>query len=141
GEVVLAGGRVDADDPELPERPLLGLAVAVGVDERVLDLLLGVAVALALEPPVALRLLEDLAPLLARVNGSLDAWHASLPLPQEPLDDRDVRRRDGLVLTERALALRALPLQVVALHRVPAQQLARPRHLEPLLRRAVRLLL
>ena len=55
GHPVGAGGRVDADDPELPERPLLVLAVAVGVDERVLDLLLRVAVAAALEAPVALR--------------------------------------------------------------------------------------
>src|SRR5205823_13461329 len=56
---VLARGRVDADDPEPPEVPLLVLAVAVGVDERVLDLLLRVAVRGLLQPPVALRLLED----------------------------------------------------------------------------------
>src|SRR5207342_3004743 len=70
-----AGGCVDADDPELAERALLVLAVAVGVDERVLDLLLRVAVAPALEAPVALRLAENLAALLARVNRSLDPWH------------------------------------------------------------------
>ena len=74
-EPVLARGRVDADDPEAAHRPLPVLAVAVGVDERVLDLLLGARVGLGLEAPVALGLLEDLAPLLARVDGSLDARH------------------------------------------------------------------
>ena len=68
-------GRVDAGDPEPPERALLRLPVAVGVDERVLDLLLRVPVAAALEAPVALGLLEDLAPLLARVDRSLDSRH------------------------------------------------------------------
>jgi hypothetical protein len=55
-------------DPELAEGPLLVLAVAVGVGERVLDLLLRVAVAAALQAPVPLRLLENLAALLARVD-------------------------------------------------------------------------
>ena len=41
----LACGGVDAEDPEPAEDPLLGLAVAIRVDERVLDLLLGLAIA------------------------------------------------------------------------------------------------
>src|SRR5207247_3737092 len=57
--------------------PLAVLPVAVGVDEGVVDLLLRIAVARLLEPPVALRLLEDLAPLLARVDGPLHARHLS----------------------------------------------------------------
>src|SRR5581483_900408 len=76
---VHAGGSVDARDPEPAERALLDLAVAVRVDERVLDLLLGVAVMGVVEPPVALRLLEDLAALLLRVDGSLYARHQSIP--------------------------------------------------------------
>ena len=76
-EAVLARGSVDADDPERPERPLLRLAVAVGVDERVLDLLLREAVARLLAPVVALRLLEDLGALLARVDGTLDPGHVN----------------------------------------------------------------
>src|SRR5256885_8513938 len=39
-EPVHAGGRIDARDPQPAERALLDLAVAVRVDERVLDLLL-----------------------------------------------------------------------------------------------------
>src|SRR5262249_51208153 len=76
---VRPGGGVDPHDPEPPERPLLVLAVAVGVRQRVVDLLLGTAVAGVLEAPVAARLLEDLAALLARVHGSLDSRHAYLP--------------------------------------------------------------
>src|SRR6185312_5054836 len=74
-EAVRACAGVDAHDPEPPERAFLRLAVAVGVDERVLDLLLRVAVARVLEAPVALGLLEDLAPLLAGVDGSLHTRH------------------------------------------------------------------
>jgi hypothetical protein len=35
-----------------------------------------------LQPPVALRLLEYLAALLARVDGSFDAWHPAQPFPR-----------------------------------------------------------
>src|SRR5207253_8483222 len=65
-QAVRTGGGVDAGDPEAPERPLLDLAVAIGVDERALDLLLRIAVVGVVEPPVPLRLLEDLAALLLR---------------------------------------------------------------------------
>src|SRR5437588_4527572 len=74
-EAVRARAGVDPHDPESPEGPLLVLAVTVGVGERVLDLLLRVAVRGLLQPPVALRLGENLAALLARVDGSLDARH------------------------------------------------------------------
>src|SRR5581483_1156872 len=80
-EVVLPRRRVDADDPERAHRALADLPVAVGVDERALDLLLGAAIAGVLETPVALRLLENLAALLACVDGSLDARHLSFPSP------------------------------------------------------------
>src|SRR5262249_54826771 len=120
-----------------------GLAVAVGVDERVLDLLLRVAVARVLEAPVPLGLLEDLAALFARVNGALDAWHSSdlLSLAEELRDLAHVLLGDLRVLAEAALALRRLLFQQVALHSATAQELARCRHFEPLLRSAVCLLL
>src|SRR5919198_6655059 len=82
-ETVRARRRVDPDDPEPAEGALPVLPVAVGVDERVIDLLLRVAVARLLEPPVALRLLEDLAALLARVDGPLYARHSAPP--EQPL--------------------------------------------------------
>src|SRR5207249_520784 len=78
-EPLASRGRVDADDPQTSEVPLLRLAVAVGVDERVLDLLLRPPVAGVLLAPVAARLLEDLAALLARVDRTLDAGHQRLP--------------------------------------------------------------
>jgi hypothetical protein len=72
---VCAGACVDPHDPEPAELTLAHLAVAIGVRERALDLLLGVLVVRLLEPEVALGFLEDLAPLLARVNGTLDSGH------------------------------------------------------------------
>src|SRR3990172_5444109 len=96
--------------------------------------LLGVAVMRVLEAPVALGLLEDLAPLLAGVDGSLDARH--LLHPQELLDRAAVARSDLVVLAEASPTLRRLLLEVVALHRVAAQELPRSGHLEPLLRSA-----
>src|SRR6185437_9627989 len=120
------------------ELALPRLPVAVGVDERVVDLLLGVLVGALLDPPVALRLLEDLAPLLACVDRTLDARH--LRPPQLAVDDLRVRLRDRVVLTEPPLLLRRLVLQVVTLIRRPARQLPGARHLELLLRPRVRLL-
>src|SRR5439155_8281976 len=129
---VRARSRVDANDPERAERPLLVLPIAVGVDERVLDLLLRVAVARLLEPPVALRLLEDLAALLARVDGALDAGHG-LFHPQKLLDGLRIDAGDRLILPEATPPLRRLLLPAVALHRVPAQELACSGHPEALL--------
>src|SRR5207245_708315 len=78
-EAVGASAGVDAHDPELPELALLDLAVAIRVRERALDLLLRVRVVRVLEAPVAGGLLDDLAPLLARVNGTLYARHRLPP--------------------------------------------------------------
>src|SRR5215210_4049968 len=61
-----ARGRVDAHDPQPPERALLVLPVAVRVYERMLDLLLGDLVPGMTRPEVALRLVEDLLAALAR---------------------------------------------------------------------------
>src|SRR4029453_17499038 len=79
GEAVRAGRGVDAHDPERAEVPLLVAPVAVRVDERVLDLLLRVAVVRALAAVVPLRLLEHLAALLARGDRSLDTRHYLTP--------------------------------------------------------------
>src|SRR5207247_5320559 len=97
-EPVRAGGGVDPRDPELPELPLPHLPVAVGVDERVLDLLLRVAVVGALTTPVALRLLEDLAALLVRGDGALHPRHSPSPHPQHLLDRAAVAARDLALL-------------------------------------------
>src|SRR5207302_4379506 len=73
-EAVGASAGVDAHDPELPELTLPHLAVAIRVRQRALDLLLRVRVVRVLEAPVPGGLLDDLAPLLARVKGTLYAW-------------------------------------------------------------------
>src|SRR6478736_2373207 len=76
---VLAGGRVDADDPQAAEVALAVAAVAVGVGVGLHDRFLGplvVGVRLSAE---ALGPLERGAALLARVDGALDAGH--LPTP------------------------------------------------------------
>src|SRR5262249_38722271 len=50
-------------------------AVAVGVDARLVDRLLGDAVGVALVAEVAARLREDLLPALPAVGSTLDACH------------------------------------------------------------------
>src|SRR5262249_34108823 len=123
---------------EAPHRALPHLAVAVGVLQGMVELLLRPAVRLGLEPPVALRLGEGLAALLARVDGTLDARHSSDPqlLPSV----LDVARRERRVPAKAPLPLRRLLLQHVTLHRPATQELPAGRHLEPFLRSAVCLL-
>ena len=116
-EPVRARTRIDPHDPQLAELTLPDLAVAVGVDERVLDLLLRVLVVRLLEAEIPLRLVEDLAPLLAGADGTLDARHSLSP-PEHALDGLLVRGIDGLVLTELALRLRRL------VHELPRHQTA-----------------
>src|SRR5262249_48368626 len=72
------GRGVDALDPELSEVALARPAVAVGVLQRVHDLLVGSAVAPALVAVVALRLLENGAAVLLAVDGALDPGHRGL---------------------------------------------------------------
>src|SRR5215212_5836830 len=142
GEPLFSGGRVDADDPEPAEHALLVLSVTVGVDVGLHDLLLRLPVGDPRLPAESLRLGEELAALLARVDRSLDARHLSLPLlAEQPPHLALVLAGDRLVAPERALALSALLLEVVALHAVAAQQLAATAHLEALLGCFVRLLL
>src|SRR5687767_11524487 len=64
---LLAGGGVDADDPQAPEVALLVAAVAVRVGVRLEQGLLGPLVAGVRLPPEALGALEGGAALLARV--------------------------------------------------------------------------
>src|SRR5207244_10822190 len=112
-EPVRPRSRVDAHDPEPAERPLPVLPVSIRVDERVLDLLLGVLVGGLLDPPVALRLLENLAPLLACVDRALHSRHG-LPPPQELVDDAGVAGSERVVATKQPLTLLALLLPDVA---------------------------
>src|SRR6185295_9211184 len=110
--------------------------VAIGVLQAVLNLLLRALVDLRLQAPVAGGLSQNLAALLARVNGSLDAGHESVPSSaqaEQALDELLVRVRDGLGLTEGALPLRRLLLQDVRAHGVTARELAAAGPLEALL--------
>src|SRR3954470_4146030 len=72
---LLAGGRVDALDPQAAELALAVLAVAVGIRARLEQLLLRPLVARVLLAAVALGPLERRAALLARVDRSLDPAH------------------------------------------------------------------
>src|SRR5450756_2688120 len=162
-EAVLAGPCVDADDPQLAELTLAHATVAVGVLAAALHLLLGAFVAGVLGGAVALRLLEHLAALLARVDATFDTRHGPYslalgrPLPGAPagrwiacvdlaqseqaLDPFGISLTDVVHLAEAPLALGALVLQEVALHPVAADQLTRARETEALLGRAVGLCL
>src|SRR5919197_1625090 len=91
GEPFLSGGRVDADDPEAAEDALLSLPVAIGVDVGLQDLLLRLPVGGARLPAESLRLGEELAALLPRVDGTLDARHLS---PYRPSSRRTSRSSD-----------------------------------------------
>src|SRR5262249_47190084 len=78
GHAVLARGRVDADDPEIAERALALLAVAVGVGEPALDRLPRLAIGLASSTDVALRHLHRLLVPAARLRAAFRAWHRVL---------------------------------------------------------------
>src|SRR5262249_29652905 len=75
GHPVGASRRVDALDPELAEVALARLAVAVAVDQRVGDLLLGLAVEARALAAVAAGALEGGTTLLVGVHCPLDACH------------------------------------------------------------------
>src|SRR4029450_7580256 len=79
GQPLLPGRGVDPDDPKTPEDALLLLAVAIGMDVGLDDRLLRLAVGDVRLAYVALRLVEHLAALLARLNRSLDARDSYLP--------------------------------------------------------------
>src|SRR5215203_6913179 len=69
---------VDPLDPELSEFAFACPTVTVGVDERVRDLLLGLAVEPRALPPIAGGLLQDIPALLVCVDRALDACHVLL---------------------------------------------------------------
>src|SRR5919198_659233 len=75
GQAVLAGGGIDARDPQPAEVPLAVAAVAVRVLVRLEQGLLGPLVARMGLAPVALRARERGPALLARVDGALDPGH------------------------------------------------------------------
>src|SRR3954453_19866269 len=76
---LLAGGGVDALDPQPAEVALAVAAVAVGVRIRLHHRFLGAAVGGVRLPAEALRALERLAALLLGVDRALDAGHRPLP--------------------------------------------------------------
>src|SRR5690606_40157075 len=78
-DAVGAGSGVDALDPQLAEVTLALLAVVVVVDQRVGDLLLGLAVEARTLTAVAGSLLEDRPARLVGVDCPLDACHLLTP--------------------------------------------------------------
>src|SRR3954447_8416811 len=74
-----ARGRVDAGDPQAAEVALAVAAVPVRVGVGLHDRFLGALVGGVRLPAEALGPLEDLAALLAGVDGALDAGHRPLP--------------------------------------------------------------
>src|SRR3954452_24531967 len=74
-----AGRGIDALDPEATEVTLLGATVPVGIDQRVGDLLLGLAVQTRPLPAVTAGALENDATLLLGVDRPLHACHVNTP--------------------------------------------------------------
>src|SRR5690606_17792105 len=72
-------------DPQPPEVTLAVLAVVVGVDARVQDLLLGLAVQPGTLTAVAAGLLEGGATLLLRIDCALHSCHVSVLLSDRPI--------------------------------------------------------
>ena len=73
-----ARGCVDPDDPQAPHVALARLAVAVGVLERMLDLLRGAAVRRMLDPDVPLGLLQTLRRFL---RAATDRFTRAISVP------------------------------------------------------------
>src|SRR5919108_3512957 len=143
----LTAGRVDANDPERPRRPLLLLAVAVRKGAGPEHRLGRCAIQLAPAADVALCLLEHLLAPLARLASTLRAWHSSLPplsrrisdIGNQNLEPRRFGGRD-----ETGLAQPLPPLRLLGLHHVPLPpaapfELAGGGRLHTLLRGALRL--
>src|SRR5918994_1674845 len=80
GDAFRTGRGVDPLDPQLAEVTLAGTPVAVGVYQRVGNLLLGLAVEARALAAVTRGLVEHLAPLLVGVDRALDACHGSYSL-------------------------------------------------------------
>src|SRR5688572_16323826 len=79
---VLAGGRIDPDDPQLAHLALSLLAVAGRVGERVQQRLAGGLDQLRLGALSALGRLEQALVALVRGDASLDSCHVSLRAPR-----------------------------------------------------------
>src|SRR5437588_7999057 len=140
---------VDALDPQLAEVALARPSVAVGVLQRVHDLLVGRAERPALIAVVALRSLEHGMAVLLAVDGPLDPGHRTpfacrsvvepaLPT-EEPLDAGPVAPDDLDLAGEAAGAGARLGFEVVPAERLVAQDLFGARHLEAFLGAGVRL--
>src|SRR6266849_6786676 len=80
GQAEGAHRRIEALNPERPERALAALAVAVGVLVRLLHGLLGDADGVLAPAVIALGGLEDFLVLGVRGNAALDACHGGSPV-------------------------------------------------------------
>src|SRR3954468_4946188 len=77
GHTFGTGSRIDPLDPQLAEITLASAAVAVGIYQRMGDLLLGFPVQPRTLPTVTGRLPQNLTALLLCIDGALDACHRS----------------------------------------------------------------
>src|SRR5690606_34954067 len=103
-QTVLAGRRVDADDPQVAELALALTAVAVGVLTRPDHRLLGDLELSAAGTVVALRLLQYLLATGAGCDATLHSRHGSflLSAPWSAASDRCVPRRPAIPWRGRA---------------------------------------
>src|SRR5664279_634640 len=113
GHVVRARAGVDPLDPQLAEVALLRLAVPVAVDQRVGDLLLGLAVQPRALSAVAGGALEGYPALLVGVDRPLDACHFLL------LDAEELQGVELALLGQRPRSLRTFLLSALETSVVP----------------------
>jgi hypothetical protein len=138
-------GGLDPDDPQAAEIPLLGPPVAVGVEQGLLDGLLGRPVIPALGSEISLGQAEDFPPPVSSLGAASDAWHdrllvseALLHLVREHgLEGLAVRRAGDGRPAQVAFALGGLLGQDVAFIRLGVEKLFLGRDLDPLLRSLV----
>src|SRR6185503_18408504 len=134
---VRARGRVDADDPEAAELPLLLLAVPVGIGETALDRLASLAIGLAPSTDVPLRRLHRLLVPAACLRAAFRARHAvllrrSAAVRQQALDRLLVGLVDEGAAAEVPLLLARLVREDVSQEPLVALHLPLRRHLEAL---------
>src|SRR5690606_27313624 len=78
-EAGVAGGRVNAGDPQSAEIPLAIAAVPISIRERLHHGLVGRAEDGALSPKIALGLLEHLLMAAPGYRAAFGPWHRRLP--------------------------------------------------------------
>src|SRR5579875_99496 len=154
GQAVGARAGIDASDPKAPHVPLPRPAIAILILKRAHDRFVG---ALYQPPPGSaepLSAVENLIMAAVSCYATLDANHASLPLPwpaaarvartleavrQQAPDPLIVGPRDLCHLVKGTLSARRLATSEMALHAMDPHNLAGPGHLEAPLGTAIRL--